>query len=57
MNANVRVLVDVSRYDVQSNTQALKERPWPMPASGPDYDVRPLDIDWWSVVAQLQLKI
>ena len=57
LNASVRLLVDVSRYDVESKTQALKERPWKMPVSGPDYDVRVNDADWWSVVAQLQVKI
>jgi hypothetical protein len=57
LNANVRLLLDVSRYDVQSGSQSLKERPWKMPASGPDYDVRVSDADWWAVTAQLQLKI
>jgi hypothetical protein len=58
LNANLRLLVDVSRYDVQGDkTQSLQDRPWKMPASGPDYDVRSNDADWWAVVAQLQLKI
>jgi hypothetical protein len=57
ISANVRLLLDVSRYDVQSAAQSLKERPWKMPASGPDYDVRVRDADWWSVTTQLQLKI
>jgi hypothetical protein len=54
---NIRLLVDVSRYDVQSQARALRKRPWPMPRSGPDVDVRVADIDWWAVTAQLQLKI
>jgi hypothetical protein len=57
LNANLRLLVDLSRYDVDSKTQSLKKRPWPMPLSGPDPDVRVDDIDWWAVTAQLQLKI
>jgi hypothetical protein len=57
VNANVRLLVDVSRYEVQAGSQALKDRPWPTPASGPDYDVRVKDVDWWQLIAQLQLKI
>jgi hypothetical protein len=58
LSANLRILVDVSRYDVQgSMTQSLQNRPWKMPVSGPDYDVRVSDVDWWSVVTQLQLKI
>ena len=57
LNANLRLLVDYSRYDVNSRTQALDERPWPMPRSGPDLDVRVDDVDWWAVTAQLQLKI
>jgi hypothetical protein len=56
-NANVRVLVDFSRYDVQPNAQSLDDRPWKEPASGPDYDVRASDVDWWSVTTQLQLRI
>jgi len=57
-NASVRLLLDLSRYDVKgTKTQALKERPWKMPVSGPDYDVRANDADWWSLVAQLQVKI
>jgi hypothetical protein len=57
LSANLRLLLDVSRYDVQSKTQSLNDRPWKMPAGGPDYDVRVSDADWWSVTAQLQLKI
>jgi len=47
----------VSRYDVDSRTQALKDRPWPMEVSGPNPDIRVDDVDWWSVTAQLLLKI
>jgi hypothetical protein len=54
---NIRLLIDVSRYDVQAGARALNERPWPMPRSGPDVDVRVADVDWWAVIAQLQLKI
>jgi len=57
LNANLRLLVDYSRYDVNSRTQALSKRPWPMPRSGPDLDIRVDDVDWWAVTAQLQLKI
>lgn len=57
LNANVRLMLDVSRYDVDSRTQALKERPWPVPQSGPDPDIRVNDVDWWSVTAQLLVKI
>jgi hypothetical protein len=57
LNANVRLLLDVSRYDVQGAAQSLQDRPWKTPASGPDYDVRVNDIDWWAVALQLQLKI
>jgi hypothetical protein len=56
-NESVRLLIDVSRYDVQDGAQALRERPWPMPLSGPDVDVRVADVDWWAVITQLQLKI
>jgi hypothetical protein len=54
---NIRLLFDVSRYDAQAGGRALKKRPWPTPASGPDVDVRVPDVDWWAVTAQLQLKI
>jgi hypothetical protein len=54
---SIRLLVDVSRYDVEAGARALKKRPWPMPRSGPDADVRVDDVDWWAVIAQLQLKI
>jgi hypothetical protein len=54
---NIRLLVDVSRYDVEAGSRSLKKRPWPMPRSGPDTDVRVADVDWWAVIAQLQLKI
>jgi hypothetical protein len=57
LNDNIRVLVDLSRYLVESNTPALNNRPWPEPASGPDIDVRVNDLDWWAVIAQLQIKI
>jgi hypothetical protein len=57
INAHLRLLIDASRYDVDSRTQSLEERPWPTPASGPDIDVRVSDVDWWAVTAQLQLKI
>jgi hypothetical protein len=57
LNANVRLLVDLSRYDVNGTVPALKERPWPTPLSGPDADVRVSDVDWWAAIAQLQLKI
>jgi hypothetical protein len=57
LNANVRLLLDASRYDVQEGAQSLNDRPWKMPASGPDYDVRVRDVDWWSVVGQVQIKI
>ena len=57
LNANVRLLIDVSRYDVNSRTQALRKRPWPRRQSGPDVDVRVGDIDWWAVTAQLLVKI
>jgi hypothetical protein len=54
---NIRLLVDVSRYDVQAQARALRKRPWPMPRPGPDPDIRVDDVDWWAVIAQLQLKI
>jgi hypothetical protein len=57
ISANVRLLLDFSRYDVQSGALSLKDRPWKMPVGGPDYDVRVSDADWWSVTTQLQLKI
>lgn len=57
LNAHVRLLVDLSRYEVQAGSQALRERPWPTPDSGPDHDVRVDDIDSWQLIAQLQLKI
>jgi hypothetical protein len=57
INANLRLLIDASRYDVQSGAESLRDRPWPMPVSGPDYEVRVKDVDWWQVIAQLQLKI
>jgi hypothetical protein len=57
INENLRLLIDASRYDVDRNTQALEERPWPTPASGPDLDVRVNDVDWWAITALLQVKI
>jgi hypothetical protein len=54
---SIRLLVDVSRYDVEGGSRALKNRPWPMPRSGPDVPIRVDDVDWWAVIAQLQLKI
>jgi hypothetical protein len=53
----IRLLLEVSRYNVQAGSRALDKRPWPTPASGPDYDVHPNDVSWWAAAAQLQIKI
>jgi hypothetical protein len=53
----LRLLIEASRYSVEAGSRALTERPWPTPASGPDFDVRPNDLSWWAFAMQLQVKI